>query len=744
MKKIYFTLFLVTSIGFNSFSQEQRLVSSNPTNLLVSNVSKTYSSVKKVVNGSLYEDFNSVSKILMMQKDAPALPVYSKSVQLPNTGKVSIEISFDSYEEFDNINVLPSKGSLKRNLNPNDIPFQFGSEFSENSFFPGKLAEISKTFILRNTRGTTISFYPFQYNPVTKKLRVYKNISIRVITNQNEAGTNEKNNSIIEKNGIFPSIYRNLYLNNSTNYVPLQEEGEMLIIAPVEYVSTLQPFINWKSEKGIKTTLATLSQTGTSPQSIKSYIQNFYQANPNLVYIQLVGDHEQLQSYSYGLVGNEQLWSDSYYGQLEGADFFPELLVGRFSGSIVNVETMISRTLEYETNPLDGNWMSNAIGIGSDEGNGYGDDGEADWQHLRNIGTKLTTYGYATIHEFYDGTHGFNDLPNSPTPAMISTAINQGSGLLNYTGHGWTEGVSTGDFTSNNVNALTNSGKYPFVVSVACNNGTFVGQTSICESFTRIKYNGTPAGAIASCGSSILMAWAEPMQTQDEMTELIVKSNLQNIKTTLGGLFYNGQISMLEDYNQSNTSEEVMQTWVFFGDISTSFRSQNTSIITANHAQTISINGANLSIESNTNGALVTITQNNQIIATSSIIGGFANVEIPTLSNTNNLKVTLTKENTKPYRGSINVTTLGLNEFENQLVVYPNPSSDFINIKNNGNNLFEVNVKIYDINGRMVYSESQINLNSNYQIPVSALSSGLYLLEINDGNFKKVQKIEIR
>ena len=743
MKKIYFSLFLLTSVVFNVLSQEQRLVSSNPTNLIVKNTSKNYNSVKKVVGDVLYEDFKGVSKILMMQKDAPELPVYSKSVQLPNSGKVSVEITFDGFEEFDNINVLPSKGSLKRNINPNDIANQFGSAFYENDFFPGNLAEISKTFIFRNTRGATVVFYPFQYNPVTKKLRVYKNISARVITNQSETGTNEKSSSIIERNVVFPSLYRNLYL-NTTDYIPVQEEGEMLIIAPDAYISSLQPFINWKSEKGIKTSIATLSQTGTTAQSIKSYIQNFYLANPNLVYIQLVGDHEQLTSYTYGLVGSEQLWSDSYYGQLEGTDLFPELLVGRMSGSISDVTTMITRTLEYETNPLAGNWMTNAIGIGSDEGDGYGDDGEADWQHLRNIGTKLTTYGYGTIHEFYDGNHGGNDMPSSPTSAMISTAINQGAGLLNYTGHGWTEGVSTGNYTSSNVNSLTNSGKYPFVISVACNNGTFVGQTSICESFTRAKYNETPAGAIASCGSSILMAWAEPMQTQDEMTELIVKSDVLNIKTTIGGLFYNGQISMLESYNQSNTSEEVMKTWVFFGDPSTVFRSQITSSIVANHVDTITTNGATLVIQSNTNGALVAITQNNDIIATSEIIGGSTSIEIPALSSTNDLKVTLTKQNTKPYRGLIEVTTLGLNQFENQFVVYPNPSSDYINIKNNGISFLDVTVKIFDLNGRSVYSENNINLNSDYRVPVSNLATGLYLLEINDGSNRKVQKIEVK
>jgi gingipain R len=745
MKKQYTLLFVVFIFSLQLFAQEQRLVSADPLNLIVSNTSETYISAKKNVGGIQYEDFSTVSKILMMEKDAPALPVFSKSLQLPNSGKVAIEVSYDSFEEFDAIEVLPSKGSLKRNIDPNSIPFEMGNSYQQNAFFPGNLAQLGKSFVFRNTRGTTVSFYPYQYNPVTKKLRVYKNITVQVITNPSETGVNERSSSAQENTSIFKSLYRNLYL-NSVAYNPIQEEGEMLIIAPTTgYSAALQNFINWKSEKGIRTTLVTLAVTGATSESIKTYIQNYYTTHPNLVYIQLVGDHENVPTHSYGITGaQEQLWSDSYYGQLEGDDYFPELIVGRFSGSVVDVQTMVQRTIEYETSPIAGDWMKKAIGIGSNEGDGYGDDGEPDWQHLRNIGTKLTTFGYNTIHEFYEGTHGVNDLPNNPTSEMISTAINQGSGLLNYTGHGWTEGVSTGDYTNSDVNGLTNSGKYPFVISVACNNGTFVGSTSLCEVFTRVKYSGTPAGAIASCGSSILMAWAEPMQTQDEMTELIVRSDLQNIKSTLGGLFYNGQISMLETYSQSITAEEVMQTWVFFGDPSTAFRSQVPISITGNHEEAISISGGNLQILSNTNDAFVCITQNNIQIATTQIVNGLATIGIPALSTTDVLKVTISKDNTIPYRGEVAVNALGLTEFEKQLVVYPNPASDVLYISNAGNSITDATVQIFDMNGRLIFAESKVDLFSNYAIPVATFASGLYVIDINDGINRKVQKIEIR
>jgi gingipain R len=429
---------------------------------------------------------------------------------------------------------------------------------------------------------------------------------------------------------------------------------------------------------------------------------------------------------------------------LAGTDVFPEVMVGRFSGSTTDVKTMVDRILEYEVNPLTGNWMTKAIGIASSEGAGSGNNGNSDFQHMGNIATKFSAFGYSTVHAFYDGSQGGNDASGDPTPALISAAINQGSGILNYTGHGAQSIMVSGNYTTDDVNALTNSGKYPFVISVACNNGTFIGQTSICEAFTRLKYNNTPAGAIASCGSSILMAWAEPMQVQCEMTELIIRSDAQNVRTTLGGIFYNGQVSMLEAYAQNASSIEVMETWVFFGDPSTEFRSKVTTDITATHPATISSNGGNLVIQSNTNGATVSVTQNNVILAKSEIVAGSATVLIPALASQNALKVALSKDNAKPYRGLVNIATLGLSEYESKFIIYPNPTSDFINIENSKNDITNAKIQLIDLNGRVIFTDENVNLISKYSIPVSSLATGLYILDINDGENRKTQKIQIR
>jgi gingipain R len=732
----FFYLLLLLPFAFQA--QQFELMPQQGGKITVKNTTPDYQSLRKFYNGALYEDFSAITKVYTMVKDAPSLPVFSESVVVPSAGNFSLEITYDSFEEFDQVLVLPSKGTLKRNINPAEVPYTFGNEYVQNDFFPGNLAQVGQPFIFRNAIGVTIQFYPYQYNPVSKKLRVYKNITVSLINSESN-NLNKENRYRIADNLTFLPVYRTLFL-NAPAYTPVQDEGALLVITPDSYLDVIAPYVQWKKEKGMQTYVAPLSQTGTSPEDIKIFIASFYDANPNLTFVQLIGDHEDCPTYSYGLTGaNEQLWSDSYYGQLTD-DYFPELLVGRFSGNIAQVKTMIDRTLEYEINPLAGEWMLGSVGIGSNEGYGYGDDGEADWEHLRNIGYRLAEFGYTNFSEFFEGTQGGLDAAGNPTPSMINEALNSGAGIVNYTGHGAQNVMSTGNYTNSSLNQLTNNGKYPFVVSVACNNGTFVNGTALCEAFLRRSYNGTPAGAIGSCGSSILMAWAEPMQTQDEITELIVRSDNENIRTSLGGLFYNGQISMMEAYGESLTATEVMQTWVLFGDVSASFRSQQTADIVANHEMEMGAEGGILHIVANMADALVSLSQEDTILATGlTSEDGMANFDIPELASSSPIKVTLTKPNTRAYRGQVIITTLGLSDFENSFNLYPNPARDFVTIASN--NLTGAQITLHDSHGRLILNNKSVS--SQYTLSTSNLSAGIYFLSVVSEGKKMNRKIII-
>ena len=185
-------------------------------------------------------------------------------------------------------------------------------------------------------------------------------------------------------------------------------------------------------------------------------------------------------------------------------------------------------------------------------------------------------------YEFYDGTHGGEDANGNPNPSVISNAVNNGVSLFNYTGHGDLNTCITGNFSSSHINSASNNGKYPFVISVACNNGTFTSGTCISEVWQRASHLGSPTGAIAAAGSSILMSWAPPMATQDEIVDILVESYSDNQMHTIGALFYSGQMKMLDDY--PNYGKEVVETWVLFSDPTTLFRSKTPDDFIVTHS----------------------------------------------------------------------------------------------------------------------------------------------------------------
>lgn len=735
MNKFFFLSisFIYTVTGI---AQEFTLLDNTSSQIVTQHHLKAASLGFTPIDGQQYIDFNQSYRVVMQEKGAPKLPKFSTSVLLPAKGNAQLVVEYDGYYEIDNAQVAPSKGNLKRNTDPASVVYEFGPAYTQNAFFPGNLAVASDPFVLRELRGQTITFYPYQYNPVTKKLRVYENLRARVMVSQKQQGINEVlvKSKGKETEGMFTRHFLN---GQAAKYAPKNEQGEMLIICADAMSETMQPLVRWKNQKGIKTTLVTTSVTGTSNEAIKQYIENAYDANPDLLYLLLVGDHAEIPAYTYGSSGGEELFSDTYYGQLKGSDYYPELFVGRFSGNATTVKTMVDRGLEYEKNPAAGDWMTKAIGLGSGEGAGYGDDGEADWQHLRNIRTNLVNFGYTTVYEFYDGTRGGEDAAGAPNSSLILPAINEGVGLFNYTGHGDLNLCVTGNFTSTNINAATNNGKYPMVLSVACNNGTYTYGTCISEVWLRASKNGTPTGAIAACGSSILMAWAQPMQTQDEMAAILTETYATNRKTTLGGLFYNAQMSMLEQYPGTD-GIEVMQTWVFFGDPSVEFRSKQTQDLTAAHVQQVPLGTSSLKVSCNVEGATVAISQNDVFLGRGTVSGGTVTVDFPVLTSTDPLLVTATKQNYRPYQGNVNVT----DGVTSGILIYPNPADKELMIELNSES--ESTVTFIDVTGKVVKKVSVGSGAVHSSINVSSLAAGIYQLLIESDGQRAVRRVLIR
>ena len=222
-------------------------------------------------------------------------------------------------------------------------------------------------------------------------------------------------------------------------------------------MDAVQPYVDWKNQKGIKTELYDVYEMGSNSTGIKNFIQSQYNLNNGLCFVQLVGDHAQVPTIMVSNAGGGG--SDPSFALLEGNDPYPEIFVGRFSASsISHVQTQVERTIHYERDINGGSWLHKGTGIASNQG--PGDDGEYDHQHSSIIRDKLLDYTYTLVDEIYD--------PSGNDQQGIN-AINDGRGIINYTGHGSTTSWGNGASLDNNqINNLTNDDMLPHVISVGC------------------------------------------------------------------------------------------------------------------------------------------------------------------------------------------------------------------------------------------------------------------------------------
>ncbi|MBX7242042.1 MAG: T9SS type A sorting domain-containing protein [Bacteroidia bacterium] len=654
MQKRVLLLVLFCALFSQVFSQSMvQLVSANPEETILNiHVEKTS------VNPAERIKIKGENASFILRPGAPDLQKISTALIIPDLSEMKVEILSSQYYEIPNIEIAPSKGNLYRDIIPDQVQGREGKEYQKNEFFPGVLADLQTPYILRDFRAQSLWLYPLQYNPVTKVLRVYTDFQVKVAPSGiSRVNTYARRAPLTSVESEFASVYRHQFINYEAiaTYTPVSEEGSMLILCPPAFLSAMQPFVLWKKQRGIPVEIVDLTTIGNTPALIRDFINQYYIQNHTLKFVVLVGDNAQLPCMTYN--GNP---SDNAYAYLLGTDSYPEVFMGRFSGeNVQEIQTIVSRSIEYEKMPSDtGTWYRNAVCIASDEG--PGDDNEMDYEHEHNIRTKLMGYTYTNVAELYDGTHntgGYTDAPGNPVAGDFSLLVNNGVGLVNYTGHGGPQDIVTTGHNVQDVTGLTNSGKYLFLWEVGCVSGEFMNTTCYAEAWIRATHpvNGSLTGAAAVLASTINQSWDPPMEGQDAMNDILTESISGNIKRSFGGISFNGCMQMNDVYGSNG--EEMTDTWTLFGDPSIMMFTNTPQSMTVTHNPSVMLGSSNLAVNGSIDGAKVSLTQDNEIIGSGTIASGSVLIAFTqALTSVSDITVTVTAYNTMPYIGTVNVT----------------------------------------------------------------------------------------
>lgn len=587
----------------------------------------------------------------LLEAGAPDLPKFAVSLIIPETGAMEVEILAADYIDIPGMSIAPSKGNLSRTVNPSEVSFTYGDAYTKNEFWPVDQAALRAPYILRDYRGQTLLFKPFQFNPSTGTLRIFTSMTVKVMKKAGKTDVNALNRPrpLTSIDGSFGALYKDHFANfPNVAYAPLNETPKLLVICPQNWQSLIQPLVDWKIKKGIETTVVDVLTAGGTSANIQTYIANQY-LNNGIGYVLLVGDVDQVPT-----ITAQGGASDPSYGYILGSDSYAEVIIGRFSAETdADVATQVQRVLDYELNPNPSlGYYSKGVAIGSNQG--PGDDGEMDWEHEVNIRTDLMNFTYTNVAELYDGTHpGTSDAAGDPSNTDLFNLFQSGIGIMTYTGHGSSQSCSTTGLSNNDIQNMTNVGQLPFIWAVACVNGEFnmPGAPCFAEKFLRAQVNGQPTGAVATYMSSINQSWDPPMDAQDEMVDILVQSYPTNMKYTFGGISVNGCMHMNDNYGAAGN--EMTDTWHCFGDPTLNVRTAVPQVQSVSHTPTLPVGTGSLLINGSFNGATVALTMNGQIIGTGVVSNGNVLIAFSPVQTPDTIFVTVTGFNQLPYTGQV-------------------------------------------------------------------------------------------
>lgn len=436
----------------------------------------------------------------------PKLPASKHLIEIPFGAEVNVRVTNFTVTEYtlseygiDHL-IMPVQPSLRKDMDMSDVKFEFDeSLYAKDGFVTHELATVEILGVMRSYRIARLTVAPIAYNPVTGIIKVYNDIEVEIsYENADLALTNHIKSSTYSP--YFDAITSNLLNSPFRDDYPDHPDlttypVHYLIVSDRMFESTLEPFIEWKTQKGFYLTVAYTDEIGTSYGQIQAYIHAQYNnatpENPAPSFVLLVGDTPQIPA----TVGSSSgKMTDLYYASVDG-DYFPEMYYGRFSAtSPAQLLPQIEKTLYYERYEFDdpGFLDKSTLIAGAD-------------------GTWNPRVGQPTIHyatqNYWNEEHGYTDVfayLTSPytgcyDPERIAVSY------INYTAH-CSQGL-WGDpsLTIAQVNAFVNEGQYPLAIGNCCLSADFGYPECIGEAFVRAPNK----GAVAYIGSSPNSYWFE-------------------------------------------------------------------------------------------------------------------------------------------------------------------------------------------------------------------------------------------
>jgi hypothetical protein len=269
--------------------------------------------------------------------------------------------------------------------------------------------------------------------------------------------------------------------------------GSYVIVHPPAYAEAAAELADWKQRKGLAVRTVSTDVTGASTDGIKSWLQEAYDTwDLPPEYVLLMGDVDVVPTFSFE--GNP---SDLPYALVDGEDFVPDLMLGRFPvANAVEALTLARKSVMYERTPHtdDTAWFTRSLMVA-------GLTGSTTPPHtLEFCGEQLESMGFDPALAIT------SPVPYPPLigATLIKQHIDSGVSMVVY--RGWAYGSGGWDpptYTVNDIPALANGAMMPVVMSFVCLTGDYTAsEPCFGEVFVRQGTPEDPAhGAVAFVGN---------------------------------------------------------------------------------------------------------------------------------------------------------------------------------------------------------------------------------------------------
>jgi len=292
-----------------------------------------------------FTDFNIQHYASTNQSGMPRLPLQRQIIAVPEGATVAPRIVNARRQTISlasrgiHYPIMPRQQSVSKSADLSKISFEVNRDFYNRSIWTDyPSVSVEEIGYMRGVRLFALDFAPVRYNPALGEIEVILEAEVRVDFPGADLAATEALRARTYSPA-FNGIYQKSLLNPIDTRATLNRYPMgYLIITPANFVTALQPFVDWKIKEGFNVTVATTDQTGSTANAIKSYLQNIWTnattENPAPSYLMIVGDVADFLKINSGpvlVLSERTTHCKVLQAMLADRDVAAEILIGNLS-----------------------------------------------------------------------------------------------------------------------------------------------------------------------------------------------------------------------------------------------------------------------------------------------------------------------------------------------------------------------------------------------------------------------------